>query len=393
MATDYGSKKLRKILIVSLSNISSDPRVLKQIDLLSPFYTIDVMGFGEPPQGVSKFIGLSRVNSRELRIKRKIVKALFLLFRHYKAFYFYDLCIELSEINDIYSKSYDLIIANDFSALPLVETFAYEKTKILLDAHEYHFDELNSFWRKKVYLPFRKWVVTNNSTHIVGMMTVSDGLAKLYKDDLDINEIAVVRNIPKQNLLAFERRVKPEIALIHHGAAIKGRGITEIIDLVQYLDQRFTLNLMLVQADKIFLQELERLAKPLGKRVNFLPIVPTQDISGFISRFDLGIHILSPLSANNVHALPNKFFEFMQANLAIAIGPSPEMAHIVHSFSLGVVAPGFDIQSMARELNSLDREQIEIFRENSYETSKTLSWENESGVLLRLVDSCIDGKS
>jgi len=40
----------------------------------------------------------------------------------------------------------------------------------------------------------------------------------------------------------------------------------------------------------------------------------------------------------NLHALSDKLFEFIQACLADAIGPSPEMARIIHEDSCGIVA-------------------------------------------------------
>ena len=45
--------------------------------------------------------------------------------------------------------------------------------------------------------------------------------------------------------------------------------------------------------------------------------------------YDVGLYLLPPTNFNQRYALPNKFFEFIQGRLAIAIGPSPEMAKLV----------------------------------------------------------------
>ena len=54
------------------------------------------------------------------------------------------------------------------------------------------------------------------------------------------------------------------------------------------------------------------------------------EIVDTIAEYDIGLFILSPINFNYYHALPNKLFEFIQARLAIAVSPSPEMARIVH---------------------------------------------------------------
>ena len=72
-----------------------------------------------------------------------------------------------------------------------------------------------------------------------------------------------------------------------------------------------------------------------------------------IAQYDIGLFLLSPANFNYYHALPNKLFEFVQARLAVAIGPSPEMARIVNDHDLGIVAPDFEPTTMAAHLNAL----------------------------------------
>jgi hypothetical protein len=96
-----------------------------------------------------------------------------------------------------------------------------------------------------------------------------------------------------------------------------------------------------------------------------IPPVATDEIVPFISQYDMGIYLLEPNNFNNKHALPNKFFEFIQARLAIAIGPSPEMAKIVSNYKLGKVSPDFESQSLANTINSMGPDEIIGFKQNS----------------------------
>ena len=41
---------------------------------------------------------------------------------------------------------------------------------------------------------------------------------------------------------------------------------------------------------------------------------------------DVGVFCMPPINVNARYALPNKFFDFVQARLAVAVGPAEEMA-------------------------------------------------------------------
>jgi len=83
--------------------------------------------------------------------------------------------------------------------------------------------------------------------------------------------------------------------------------------------------------------------------------------------------------------LPNKFFEFIQARLAVAIGPSPEMARIVREHDLGIVSGDFSPKTFARSLSSLDGEKINYYKLRSHRIARRMSAERNKEILLDLV--------
>ena len=80
--------------------------------------------------------------------------------------------------------------------------------------------------------------------------------------------------------------------------------------------------------------------------------------------------MLNDDSFNMKYALPNKFFEFIQVRLAIAIWPSPEMSVIIEEYGLGWVTKDRDIQTMASLLNNLSQKDISDAKLNSHDASK-----------------------
>ena len=121
------------------------------------------------------------------------------------------------------------------------------------------------------------------------------------------------------------------------------------------------------------------------KNIHFIEPVPFSDIAKTLNNYDIGIYILKPSSFNTKHALPNKIFEFVQARLAIAIGPSIEMAKIVNDYKLGVISKTFSPKSLAQCISQLTPEKIMEYKNNSDKHAKTLSAEESMTKLRNII--------
>ena len=177
--------------------------------------------------------------------------------------------------------------------------------------------------------------------------------------------------------------------MLYHGMASPERGIETMIETMDYIDSHFTLDLMLVATfHQDYFQKLQAMVEG-RKNVHILPPISFEEIIPFSSSYDIGFYILQPKNYNGLYALPNKFFEFIQARLAIAIGPSPEMARLVKQYNLGIVSQDFTPKSMAESLNSLTKEQIRQYKENANQTAKILNAEREGEKLLRILEEVL----
>ncbi|MBA3286203.1 MAG: hypothetical protein H0U27_14260 [Nitrosopumilus sp.] len=92
--------------------------------------------------------------------------------------------------------------------------------------------------------------------------------------------------------------------------------------------------------------------------------MPFDDIIRIISSYDIGLFLLPPVNFNYTYALPNKFFEFIQARLCIAIGPSEEMKKIVETYNIGIISEDFSAYSLKKVFLSLDKDQILKYKTN-----------------------------
>jgi len=175
------------------------------------------------------------------------------------------------------------------------------------------------------------------------------------------------------------------IRLVHHGGAIPSRQLETMIETMRHLDDRYTLDFILVPSVPRYLESLKALAAG-DARIRFLPPAPMHELPGILNAYDAGIYLLPPNNFNNRYSLPNKFFEFVQARLTIAVGPSPEMAALVRRHDLGVVAEDFTPRSFARAISGLDRERIAAHKARSHAAARELSFENAAAALMQLVE-------
>jgi hypothetical protein len=142
----------------------------------------------------------------------------------------------------------------------------------------------------------------------------------------------------------------------------------------------------LIAIDRRYLDWLRALAaRTAPGRVHFEPPMPPEQVVPTLSAYDLGIHVLPPLSFNHRVALPNKFFEFMFAGLAICVGPSPEMARVVREHGCGVVVPSFDPLDIAEHLARLSAADIDAMKRRSIAACAHFLPEHEMRVLRDVV--------
>jgi hypothetical protein len=87
--------------------------------------------------------------------------------------------------------------------------------------------------------------------------------------------------------------------------------------------------------------------------------------------------------------LPNKFFEFIQARLAIAIGPSIEMKKIVDQYDCGIVSSDFEPRTLALELNKLTTDKLMYYKSQSHKAAEVLNAETTGKRVHELVSELI----
>ncbi|MFM7329219.1 MAG: hypothetical protein ACKO3B_10855 [Bacteroidota bacterium] len=359
----------RHALVLVFSNLRHDARVKRQIAFLKKDFQVTVVAFdGDPGLGV-EFI---RISQTRLTLFRKALLAAALLFRRFELAYrlFHDYGHLTKQLE---TRSFDLVVANDADTLPLAFNLA-RGARVLFDAHEYsprHFED--KWWWRLFFQPLYVHLCSTWIPRVSAMTTVGKGLAREYHKHFG-HLPEVITNAPVRSGLTPTPVVDGKIRLVHHGIANPSRRLDLMLDMMKHLDQRFTLDLILLTSDfaspatRKFIAAFKAEASA-NPAIRVLPPLPSHELVAAINHYDIGVFLLPPVNFNYENTLPNKFFEFIQAGLGIAIGPTPEMAAIVNANGLGVVAPDFTAEALARQLNALTGQQVEVFKQAAAQTA------------------------
>jgi glycosyltransferase involved in cell wall biosynthesis len=217
------------------------------------------------------------------------------------------------------------------------------------------------------------------------MITVCEGIAKEYQHVFGVSASEIITNAP-----AWHPELEPSvlmpnrIRMVHHGGVSPDRRLDLMIELLKQLDQRFSLDFFLVSSNPDYLTVLKRQAAG-EPRIRFCAPVAISDIVNVLQPYDLGLYLLPPTNFNNRMALPNKFFEFIQARLGVAIGPSPEMARLVREYDCGLVAEDFSVAALKQGLEKLTPEKIMYYKQQSQHAAGELCAERNGERLQTLI--------
>jgi hypothetical protein len=178
------------------------------------------------------------------------------------------------------------------------------------------------------------------------------------------------------------------IRLAHSGIAIPGRNIESLIEAVTRLDDRFTLDLYLVDKGR-FLSTLQ--ARAAGNpRIRFHEPVSPDELPATLNQYDLGVFLLPPQTVNYRYMLPNKLFDFVQARLGVVFGPATETDRVIAEHDIGVITDGWSVQDLVSALRRLTDDQVVRFKSASDRAAHSLSSDSDLATQRSLVGRLLE---
>lgn len=384
--------KYKKVLIACIGDPCTDPRPRRKIIFLSNHgYEVDVLGCPSVIfLNINDLFPLRCTGGRfhEKLIWFAITKIRLSIGKLISADSFLNFLNELRYgllvwRERLWKANYDLIVVEDIQLL----SFAFRikrDGKILFDAREYYPRQneesiiFNFFERHERIKLCKKYLHLCDYT-----VTVSPGLAEAYLREFEVR-FEVFRSLPDYRNIPVKTGEEKKIRMVHHGAANRNRNLDNMIKIVQQLDDRFTLDFYLT-GSKGYINKLKKSARGC-QRISFKVPVCFEQIIPMLSEYDIGIFYVEPTTFNLKHCLPNKLFEFIQARIAVAIGPSSDMANIIRKYNCGFISDEFSIDSMVKMLRLLDKDIVYKAKMNANLAAHELCFETEQRILVKLLN-------
>lgn len=389
------SSRSRTALVLSYSDIESDPRVRREIDwLVSDGWTVDTIGLGaHPSDSVRDHFSLAAPGALvRSRIGTLMAHALVPARLRFRLLLTRRVPIEV--VHRIRDGHYDLTVFNECEFAPWVEdrrdfTPAAMQGRRHLDLHEYHNPDVR---RRnlggRITGPHYRWTRRHiGASAFTSRSVVNTPIGKLYADEFGIPVPAEVRNAPPFVPGLEPSPVDPsDIRLLFHGLPSWSRGFTEILAAMRDLPERFSMTFMLTANPAVHAKLREDLAThPARERIHIVPPAPMREIAQKINPYDIEIVFYRPTGINLQFAMPNKFFEAAQGRLALVVGETATMAPIVREYGHGVVVPEFTWESLRDTLTDLDAPAVERMKARAIVVAEKLNSDSEGRSFLAAI--------
>ena len=285
---------------------------------------------------------------------------------------------------------FDVLHANDLDTL-LANRLAqrFKGVKLVYDSHEY-FTEVPELaegsFAKRMWLKIERAILPK----LKNVLTVNQSIADIYKRLYGI-DLKVVRNLPIAGKFNSKIKVKSrkdlglpsdkKIILLQGAGINVDRGAEEMVEAMNWIDAVF---LIVGSGDVIGdLKEKVRTSN-LQSKVVFTGRVPFEELIAYTKVADVGVTLDKDTNLNYRYSLPNKIFDYFQADLPVIASNLIEVRKVIERYQSGIILSSHKPQKMADEINNYlnNSEWFNRTKENVRKAKLELVWENEKEILI-----------
>ncbi len=373
----------KKSAIVSVTNdLVTDNRVRKVCDFLhTEGYVVTLVG---RKLSTSLFLDEQTYKTKRFR----------LIFNKGPLFYLeYNLRLFLF----LLLKKVDLLVANDLDTL-LANYLSYKikNCKLVYDTHEYFTEVpelIDNPFKQRIWFKLEKSIFPK----LKNIITVNDSIAKLYSDKYHV-KVKVIRNVsPTLKIEYMKSRSElnlPEdkFIIILQGSGInQKRGAEEAVTAMRNIEKA----ILLIIGGGDVLTTLKKMVDEfqIQERVKFLPKMPYQEMMQYTRNANLGLAIDHNDVLNHKLALPNKLFDYIQAEIPILSSKLIEVRKIIEKHNIGYVLENeltsHNLSLKINEIIAIQKVEIHELKQNLLLAKKEENWETEVLKLKEIYDNLL----
>jgi glycosyltransferase involved in cell wall biosynthesis len=276
---------------------------------------------------------------------------------------------------------FDIVHANDFDTLPAGWWIARRSgARLVYDSHEiYTAQEADPPRLHRLATGMLERVLARRANAVV---TVNTPIATELEARLGLGrEPYVVLNCPRIHEVPPRPPQDGPLRAIYQSGSGPGRYVDDLLAAASRAGEvELTLRIAGTDADAL---RHAAAARGVSERVRIAEPVQPDALVESLTEFDVGLVITRPLTVNDELGLPNKFFEYLMAGLAVVVPRLPVLGTLADGVGL-TFTPG-DPASLADALTALarDRPRLQELRDEARRRAlDTYNAERQAPVLL-----------
>lgn len=278
-------------------------------------------------------------------------------------------------------KEISLLVSCDLDTLPANYMVSILRNCTLVyDSHEY-FTEVPELQNKKFIKHFWLCIEKFILPKLKFAYTVSESIAKEYSEKYNV-KFSVIRNLPlkmkKTTIYPLPAYILPKKKILYQGAVNIGRGVEVMMDVIKEISRDVV---FIIAGEGDLYDQLRKKAEreDITNKVFFTGRIPNEELAGLTIQADMGISLEEDMGKNYRYALPNKLFDYIQAEIPVMVSDLPEMKQIVEKYDIGIVNNSLEISKIKTIVENIlfDNEARKKWKENLSQASSELIWEKE----------------
>lgn len=283
------------------------------------------------------------------------------------------------------SEKFSVVSCHSVEMLPAsVFIKLMSRAKLIYDVYELETEKrtplLNKFNRviERLFIHYADHVIT-----------VSNSIAEWYKRKYSIDNVSIVKNVPK---LHFNEKYEPnilkkifsikddEILFIFLGAFDSSRFIEPLLRIFSKVDR----NKHIVFMGYPVVEDFGNLIREYSERYPNIHIhnaVKYEDVTSVVRSADVGLNVREHINLSDYSTIPCKFFEYLLSGIPIIASDFPVIAKIMDEFQLGwKIDP--EEGAVFELINSLTVDEIKHKKDNVLRNRNKFGWHIEENTLL-----------
>jgi len=360
---------LERIIVSVTNDLTTDQRVHKVCTTLTEM-NFDVLLIGRRLKNSKK---INR-NYNTTRMKLLFTSG-FLFYAEYNLRLFF----KLSFLKK------DILLSNDLDTLlPNYLISKLFNKKLVYDSHEL-FTEVPELINR----PFQQGFWLNIEEYILPKLknyyTVCKSIADYYDSKYQTN-FNVIKNVPCQikntKTSCFPFQTNSKKIILYQGAINKGRGLELMIEAMKFINNSIFVIIGSGDIEKELFQQVTDLK--LQEKVKFISRITPEELQKLTPLADLGLSIEEDLGLNYSFSLPNKIFDYIQANVPILVSDLVEMKQIVEKYKVGEIILDRNSLALANQIKLMLKKDKNLYTKQLIKAGNELIWEKESDKLIEI---------